>query len=142
MNCWVKVDVVFVYSMLLTGFDAPRVKKFYLGRVIRRHNLLQTLTRVKPICRFQGWLRCWFCRYYEREFDATNKAYFRELATEYGDSLSLDGENTQNIFFGSLFMSKEQQIDTEVENIRNTLPLPYDMSNMEVFSQQITSITD
>ncbi|MDR2082058.1 MAG: hypothetical protein LBP35_00175 [Candidatus Ancillula trichonymphae] len=53
------------------------------------------------------------------EFDATNKAYFRELATEYGDSLSLDGENTQNIF-GLLFMSKEQ-IDTEVENIRNTL---------------------
>ena len=32
--------------MLLTGFDAPRLKKLYLGRVIKEYNLLQTLTRV------------------------------------------------------------------------------------------------
>ena len=32
--------------MLLTGFDAKRLKKLYLGRVIRQHNLLQALTRV------------------------------------------------------------------------------------------------
>ena len=32
--------------MLLTGFDSPRLKKMYLGRVIKAHNLLQALTRV------------------------------------------------------------------------------------------------
>ncbi len=32
--------------MLLTGFDAPRLKKLYLGRVLKSHNLLQALTRV------------------------------------------------------------------------------------------------
>lgn len=32
--------------MLLTGFDAPRLKKLYLGRVIKDHSLLQALTRV------------------------------------------------------------------------------------------------
>lgn len=32
--------------MLLTGFDAKRLKKLYLGRVIRKHNLLRALTRV------------------------------------------------------------------------------------------------
>ena len=41
-----KIDLLFVYSMLLTGFDSPRLKKLYLGRKIRAHNLLQTLTRV------------------------------------------------------------------------------------------------
>jgi len=41
-----KIDFLFVYNMLLTGFDAKRLKKLYLGRVIKRHNLLQTLTRV------------------------------------------------------------------------------------------------
>lgn len=41
-----KIDLLVVYNMLLTGFDAPRLKKQYLGRVIREHNLLQTLTRV------------------------------------------------------------------------------------------------
>ncbi|MCH2942244.1 hypothetical protein K3W03_14715, partial [Listeria monocytogenes] len=39
-------DFLFVYSMLLTGFNAPRLKKLYLGRKIKAHNLLQTLTRV------------------------------------------------------------------------------------------------
>ena len=41
-----KIDLVIVYSMLLTGFDAPRLKRLYLGRKIKAHNLLQTLTRV------------------------------------------------------------------------------------------------
>ncbi len=41
-----KIDLLFVYNMLLTGFDAPRLKKLYIGRVIKAHNLLQTLTRV------------------------------------------------------------------------------------------------
>ncbi|MCV4615028.1 hypothetical protein OFM04_34550, partial [Escherichia coli] len=41
-----KIDLLFVYNMLLTGFDAKRLKKLYLGRVIRKHNLLQALTRV------------------------------------------------------------------------------------------------
>jgi type I restriction enzyme R subunit len=41
-----KIDFLFVYNMLLTGFDAPRLKKLYMGRVIKAHNLLQALTRV------------------------------------------------------------------------------------------------
>lgn len=40
------IDLLFVYNMLLTGFDAPRLKKLYFGRVIKNHNLLQALTRV------------------------------------------------------------------------------------------------
>ncbi len=39
-----KIDLLFVYNMLLTGFDAKRLKKLYIGRVIKDHNLLQTLT--------------------------------------------------------------------------------------------------
>ena len=41
-----KNDLLIVFNMLLTGFDAKRLKKLYLGRVIRKHNLLQALTRV------------------------------------------------------------------------------------------------
>ena len=41
-----EIDFLFVYNMLLTGFDAKRLKKLYIGRVIKQHNLLQTLTRV------------------------------------------------------------------------------------------------
>jgi hypothetical protein len=41
-----KIDFLFVFNMLLTGFDSPRLKKIYLGRKIKSHNLLQALTRV------------------------------------------------------------------------------------------------
>lgn len=34
-----KIDLLVVFNMLLTGFDAPRLKKQYLGRVIKEHNL-------------------------------------------------------------------------------------------------------
>ena len=32
--------------MLLTGFDAPRLKRLYFGRKLKDHNLLQSITRV------------------------------------------------------------------------------------------------
>jgi len=40
------VDILIVNIMLLTGFDAPRLKKLYLGRTLKDHSLLQALTRV------------------------------------------------------------------------------------------------
>ena len=42
-----KIDLLFVYNMLLTGFDAKRLKKLYIGRKIKSHNLLQTLNQSK-----------------------------------------------------------------------------------------------
>ena len=49
-----KIDILFVYNMLLTGFDAKRLKKLYIGRIIKDHNLLQTLTRVnRPYKKFR-----------------------------------------------------------------------------------------
>jgi len=41
-----KIDLLFVFNMLLTGFDAKRLKKLYLTRIVKDHNLLKTLTRV------------------------------------------------------------------------------------------------
>jgi type I restriction enzyme R subunit len=40
------IDFLIVNAMLLTGFDAPRLKKLYLMRKLDGHNLLQALTRV------------------------------------------------------------------------------------------------
>jgi type I site-specific restriction-modification system R (restriction) subunit len=44
-----KIDLLFVFNMLQTGFDSPRLKKIYIGRIIKSHNLLQTLTRVNRV---------------------------------------------------------------------------------------------
>ena len=43
-----KIDLLIVNNMLLTGFDCPRLKKLYVGRIIKAHNLLQALFPSNP----------------------------------------------------------------------------------------------
>ncbi len=126
-----KIDFLFVYNMLLTGFDAKRLKKLYLGRIIRDHNLLQTLTRVnRPYEAFRYGFVVDFADI-RKEFDATNKAYFEELQAELGDEIGT---------YSNLFKTKEE-IDAEISDIKERL-FHYDLTNAEIFSQQIGRIQD
>lgn len=132
-----KIDLLFVYSMLLTGFDAPRLKKLYLGRKVRAHNLLQTLTRVnRPYKNFKLGYVVDFADI-SAEFEVTNQAYFRELKEEYSDNL--DNEDPNSIF-GSLFMSKTE-IDQHLADVQRAIT-DFTTENLEVFSQQISAIDD
>lgn len=132
-----KIDLLFVYSMLLTGFDAPRLKKLYLGRKVRAHNLLQTLTRVnRPYKQFKLGHVVDFADI-SAEFEVTNQAYFRELNQEYKENL--DGEDPDNIF-GSLFMSKPE-IDQRIREAQIAIA-DYTTDNLETFSRQVTAIED
>lgn len=132
-----KIDLLFVYSMLLTGFDAPRLKKLYLGRKVRAHNLLQTLTRVnRPYKNFKLGYVVDFADI-SAEFEVTNQAYFRELKEEYSDNL--DNEDPNSIF-GSLFMSKTE-IDQHLADVQQAIA-DFTTENLEVFSQQISAIDD
>jgi type I restriction enzyme, R subunit len=133
-----KIDMLFVYSMLLTGFDAPRLKKLYLGRKIRAHNLLQTLTRVnRPYHDFRLGYVVDFADI-SKEFEVTNQAYFEELNREYGDGL--DESDDPSDIFGSLFMSKAE-IDEQIALVETTLS-DYSLDNLETFSRQISAIDD
>ena len=133
-----KVDFLIVFNMLLTGFDCPRLKKIYLGRTIKAHNLLQTLTRVnRPYKKFNVGYVVDFADI-SKEFDITNQAYLKELKNEYEDQL--DGsENTDDIF-GSLFIGKNEIVQ-KIQEI-STVLFPYNLNNKEVFSQQINEITN
>lgn len=126
-----KIDLLFVYNMLLTGFDAKRLKKLYLGRVIRKHNLLQALTRVnRPYKDFRYGYVVDFADI-RKEFDATNKAYFDELQDELGDELE---------HYSNLFKSADE-IAQEIEAIKDVL-FSFNIENAEIFSQQISQIQD
>jgi type I restriction enzyme R subunit len=126
-----KIDLLFVYNMLLTGFDAKRLKKLYIGRIIKDHNLLQTLTRVnRPYREFRYGYVVDFADI-RKEFDATNKAYFDELQEELGDEMKT---------YTNLFKSKEE-IEQEITEIKEKL-FHYDLQNSEIFSQQISQIED
>jgi len=126
-----KVDILFVYNMLLTGFDAKRLKKLYLARVIQDHNLLQTLTRVnRPYKNYQYGYVVDFADI-SKAFDRTNQLYFKELQDELGDEIEM---------YSNLFKS-EEEIREEIDNIKETL-FHYDTENREIFSQQIAQLTD
>jgi len=126
-----KIDFLFVYNMLLTGFDAKRLKKLYIGRLIKDHNLLQTLTRVnRPYKKFRYGFVVDFADI-RKEFDDTNKAYFDELQLELGDEMQ---------FYSSIFKSKEE-IEAEIRDIKEAL-FHYNLNNAELFSQQISQIED
>ncbi|WP_204347658.1 type I restriction enzyme subunit R domain-containing protein, partial [Rhizobium laguerreae] len=82
-----KIDLLFVYNMLLTGFDAKRLKKLYLGRVIKAHNLLQALTRVNRTYKDFRYGYVVDFADIRKEFDKTNRDYFDELQSELGDEI-------------------------------------------------------
>lgn len=126
-----KFDLLFVYNMLLTGFDAPRLKKLYIGRVIKAHNLLQTLTRVNRtykdfrfgyVVDFAG---------IEAQFKKTSQDYFNELQNELGDELQS---------YSDLFLT-EEEITKQIAEIKDVL-FHFDTNNAENFSSQITEISD
>ncbi len=126
-----KIDILFVYNMLLTWFDAPRLKKLYLGRVIKAHNLLQTLTRVnRPYKDFKYGYVVDFADI-KKEFDITNKAYFEELQDELWDEMES---------YSNIFLSKEE-IEEQIETIKDKL-FSFDLENKEIFSKQISEIKD
>lgn len=132
-----KIDLIIVYSMLLTGFDAPRLKRLYLGRKIKAHNLLQTLTRVnRP---YKDYIFGYVIDFADisKEFDKTNRAYLEELNQEY--DITLTGENGEDVF-GSLFVPADE-IAQELSKTEQIL-MDYPTGNLEYFSQVINDIKD
>lgn len=126
-----KIDLLFVYNMLLTGFDAPRLKKIYLNRQIGDHNLLQTLTRVnRPYKDFRYGYVVDFVDI-RNEFDKANVAYWKELQSELGDDFAE---------YNKLFKDFNE-IDKDIADIKDKL-WRYDTQNSEEFSKQMSSISD
>ncbi|MFK4333479.1 type I restriction enzyme R subunit [Bacillus sp. RC240] len=122
---------VIVYQMLLTGFDAPRLKRLYLLRKVREHNLLQTLARVnRPYGEMQYGYVVDFVDITE-EYESTNRRYLEELKTD----LVVDEEDVNQIFVNV------EHINEQVMKIKNKL-FSYDLDNLENFQLQISNLKE
>jgi len=126
-----KIDILFVFNMLLTGFDAKRLKKLYLARVVNDHNLLQTLTRVnRPYKKYMYGYVVDFADI-TSAFEKANYNYLKELQGELGDEMG---------WYSDLFKN-EAEIENEIELIKDTL-FRFDTNNAELFSTQVSEIKD
>ena len=124
-----RIDFLFVFNMLLTGFDSPRLKKLYLGRIIKAHNLLQALTRVNRTYKEFRYGYVVDFADIQKEFDKTNRDYFNELQDELGDEMQ---------HYSDLFKT-QAEIEAEIQEIKEVL-FHFNTVNAEVFSQQISQI--
>lgn len=133
-----KVDILIVFNMLLTGFDAPRLKRLYFGRKLKDHNLLQAITRVN---RPYGDNRYGYVIDFadiKKNFDETNAAYLAEL-NRFNDPDEVGEGNEIDIL--SQVMEDPAELIQRMQNARQTL-FSYPLDNAEEFSSEISTIED
>ncbi|MBW3078257.1 type I restriction enzyme subunit R domain-containing protein [Bifidobacterium simiiventris] len=126
-----EIDILVVFNMLLTGFDAPRLKKMYLCRPLKAHNLLQALTRVnRPYKSMDHGFVVDFVDI-SKQFDQTNQDYLAELNGEFGQDAAR---------YASLF-DDPKAIKADLSDIKDTL-WQYSTDNEYAFAKEISAIQD
>ena len=127
-----RIDLLIVFQMLQTGFDAPRLKKLYLNRMVKAHNLLQTLTRVnRPYKDLKYGCVVDFADI-EQEYKDTNGNYQKELEEEQGKEAASTIDR--------LFVSEEEardQIISAVETLE-----PFDLQDASIFEKRLNMEDD
>ena len=126
-------DLLIVNNMLLTGFDAPRLKRLYLGRKLKDHNLLQALTRVnRPYKDIRFGYVIDFADI-RQNFNDINNAYAAELGKfDTGQSEDASVEHV---------MVSEDEIKETMWDVQEVL-FDYTTDNAEEFAQQMEDIDD
>ena len=128
-----EVDVLIVNKMLLTGFDAPRLKKLYLGRSLDGHDLLQALTRVnRPYHDFKYGYVVDFVNIKEN-FEATNDRYLREL------NRTSDPEDTEQKNIGNEILVSKEDVEAKIKQVKSVL-FNFTTDDKEEFRKEIDEI--
>jgi type I restriction enzyme R subunit len=127
-------DMLIVNAMLLTGFDAHRLKRLYLGRKLKDHNLLQALTRVnRPYKQMQYGYVVDFADI-QQNFNDINDAYAQEL-----NQFSTPEQGRQSVI--NTVMVSEAEVKEKMQEVQEVL-FDYTTTNAEVFSQELEEIDD
>lgn len=128
---------VIVYNMLLTGFDAPRLKRLYLLRQIKDHSLLQTLARVnRPYKNMKYGYVVDFVDITEN-YEETNRRYLEELKDDIKDEND-DLEDVSDMFVDPVKIRKNiKQIENNLFNYMANIE-----GDLEEFRKQIEPLDE
>lgn len=132
------VDILIVFNMLLTGFDAPRLKRLYFGRKLKDHNLLQAITRVNRPYRNNRYGYLIDFADIKQNFDETNEAYLKEL-NRFSNPDEV-GEDTATDTLLHVIEDRDALIQ-QMRDVKQAL-FEYTTDNAEIFSQEISEIED
>lgn len=133
------IDILIVFNMLLTGFDAPRLKRLYFGRKLKDHNLLQAITRVNRPYKDNRYGYIIDFADIKANFEETNEAYLQEL-NRFNDPEETGVEpGKANVLVQVLEDPKE--IVQKLQSVRQTL-FSYTTDNLEEFCSEVSTIED
>ncbi|WP_219030561.1 type I restriction endonuclease [Helicobacter pylori] len=127
-------DIVFVFNMLLTGFDLPNLKRLYIHRELKDHNLLQALARVnRPYNNMSFDYLIDFIGIQEN-FDKTTDDYLKEL-NRFNQNDSNSDSNIKDIF------ADREVLEKDIKNAYNDL-FDYPIDNIENMTSSINRISE
>ncbi|GAA8431963.1 type I restriction endonuclease subunit R [Helicobacter pylori] len=126
-------DIVFVFNMLLTGFDLPGLKRLYIHRELKDHNLLQALARVnRPYNNMSFGYLIDFVGIQEN-FDKTTDDYLKEL-NQFNQSDSNIKDNLKDMF------ADRETLEKDIKNAYDDL-FNYPIDDIETMTSTIVNIS-
>ncbi|WP_236635818.1 DEAD/DEAH box helicase family protein [Helicobacter pylori] len=126
-------DIVFVFNMLLTGFDLPNLKRLYIHRELKDHNLLQTLARVNRSYNNMSFGYLIDFVGIKENYDKTTDDYLKEL-NQFNQSDSNIKDNLKDMF------ADRKTLEKDIKNAYDDL-FNYPIDDIEGMTSAIVNIS-
>ncbi|WQY50039.1 type I restriction endonuclease subunit R [Helicobacter pylori] len=126
-------DIVFVFNMLLTGFDLPNLKHLYIHRELKDHNLLQALARVNRSYNNMSFGYLIDFVGIQENFDKTTDDYLKEL-NQFNQSDSNIKDNLKDMF------ADRETLEKDIKNAYDDL-FNYPIDDIEAMTSTIVNIS-
>ncbi len=126
-------DIVFVFNMLLTGFDLPSLKRLYIHRELKDHNLLQALARVNRSYNNMSFGYLIDFVGIKENYDKTTDDYLKELS-QFNQSDSSLKDNLKDMF------ADRKVLEKDIKNAYDDL-FNYPIDDVEDMTSAIVSIS-
>ncbi|MGN8434814.1 DEAD/DEAH box helicase family protein [Helicobacter pylori] len=126
-------DIVFVFNMLLTGFDLPNLKRLYIHRELKDHNLLQALARVNRSYKNMSFGYLIDFVGIKENYDKTTDDYLKEL-NQFNQSDSNIKDNLKDMFADRNILEKD--IKNAYDDLFN-----YPIDDIEAMTSTIVSMS-
>lgn len=126
-------DIVFVFNMLLTGFDLPSLKRLYIHRELKDHNLLQALARVNRSYNNMSFGYLIDFVGIKENYDKTTDDYLKEL-NQFNQGDSNIKDNLKDMF------ADRKVLEKDIKNAYDDL-FNYPIDDIENMTSAIVSIS-
>ncbi len=127
-------DIVFVFNMLLTGFDLPSLKRLYIHRELKDHNLLQALARVNRSYNNMSFGYLIDFVGIKENYDKTTDDYLKEL-NQFNQSDFNIKDNLKDMF------ADRETLEKDIKNAYDDL-FNYPIDDIEGMTSAIVSISE